>query len=58
VNEVSAENLAKTALGLQPAILGISLIELDLVLRIILTCVGIASGISAFVYYRVKSKQP
>lgn len=50
------ETIAKTALGVQPVILGITLTELDLVLRIILTCVGIASGIAAFVYYRKKSR--
>lgn len=57
MNESNAEALARTALGLQPVILGLTLTELDLVLRIILTCVGIASGIAAFIYYRTKTKQ-
>lgn len=50
------ETLAKTALGAPAVILGLSLTEIDLILRIILTCVGIASGIAAFIYYRKKSR--
>lgn len=53
---MTPDHLAKTALGAQTVILGLSLTEIDLILRIILTCVGIASGIAAFIYYRKKSQ--
>lgn len=58
MNENNVETLAKTSLALPPAILGITLTEIDLILRIVLTCVGIASGIAALIYYRTKTKQP
>lgn len=54
---MNGEKLANTALGMQPVILGLTLTDLDLVLRIVLTCVGIASGIAAFIYYRTNTKR-
>jgi len=57
MNENDAEMLARAGLALPPTILGLTLTEIDLILRIMLTCVGIASGIAAFIYYRTKTKQ-
>lgn len=51
------ESLAKTALAAQPVILGLTLTDIDLILRIVLTCVGIASGIAAIIYYRKKTNE-
>lgn len=54
---MNPENLAKAALGIQPVIFGLTLTEIDLLLRIVLTCVGIASGGAASIYYRAKTKR-
>lgn len=50
------ESLAKAALAAQPVIFGLTLTDIDLILRIVLTCVGIASGIAALRYYRKNTR--
>jgi len=52
---MNADRLAALGVATPPAMLGLTLTEIDLILRIVLTLVGIATGVASFIYYRKKT---